>query len=532
MISFIIPNRGGKNVKFICNKLHNMFGDDCEYVVITQDDDRPFARGQLFNIGYKFTTGEYLCFIDNDIFFQKYIDLISLYENGNYIALQPLDAIAQVTLTGGETYKITSTKAIGPSSKGGVTFISRKNFEKVNGMSNLYMGWGYEDNEFDSRAGKIVRCKNTVCHISHPKRNDSNKFNTSINRAYFVNRGERDYKSDGYEDTVYTVVSNEKDGYIRYVLVKDIRVNESFKYKHLYDKHFELDKTNLRYNNIITDALAKHITSKYILIGLPQHMNLGDTLIWEAEVQMLNSLKVPRLYSYFFGIENFKIDSDTTIVWSGGGYFSDIWQSSLKYIKKILSKYNNNKHVFLPNSVFFSKEESCAEINSVLKNCKKEVVVFSRENQSYEEAKKLVKITSMLLPDVVLGWDIERYMLDHKIQNNEGDGILYISRNDREKLSNIDISANKTSDWPTMVSKPKYLKDCDAHFWSLDIRWRLVNEAISFIAPYKTVYSDRMHGAILAWLLKKETVLIDNSYHKSKSLYNTWLKNEPSITMQ
>jgi pyruvyl transferase EpsO len=283
---------------------------------------------------------------------------------------------------------------------------------------------------------------------------------------------------------------------------------------------------------MISKELANHITSKYILIGLPRHMNLGDTLIWEAEVQILNSLKAPRLYSYFFGTENLKIDNNTIIVWSGGGYFSDVWPNSLKYIRKMLSKYSNNKHVFLPNSVFFGSEESVIETNAAIKQCKKEVVIFSRERQSIQEAKKLNGITSILLPDVVLGWDIEKYMSEHKLQNTTCEKTLYISRNDREKIAAQEVKADKVSDWPTMVSKPKYLKDCDAHFWSLDIRWRLVNEAINFIAPYKTVYSDRMHGAILAWLLKKETVLIDNSYHKSKSLYNTWLKNEPLITMQ
>ena len=531
MISFIIPNRGGKNIKFICDKLKELY-KDCEIVVVTQEDNNPFARGQLFNIGYKHTVGEYMCFIDNDIFFQKYVDLISMYKNGKCIAMQPFDTIAQVTLAGNGRYTITSQNRLGPSSKGGITFISRQNFEKINGMSNLYLGWGYEDNEFDCRSGDIARMKGVVCHITHPTRNNDNQKNTSLNKSYFSDRSKRDYKGDGYLDTVYDIVSDEKDGTVRNLVIKNIRVDETFKYKNLYDRHFNWHNTNLVYHDIIAKELATHITGKYILIGLPQHMNLGDTLIWEAEVQILNSLNSRRLYSYFFGTETFKIDNDTTIVWSGGGYFSDIWPNSLKYIRRILSKYHNNKHVFLPNSVFFGSEESVMDTNAVIKQCKKEVVVFSREEQSMQEAKKLTGITSILLPDVMLGWDIEKYMSEHGLSVCDGEKTLYISRNDREKIATNDVKADNTSDWPTMVSKPSYLKDCDAHFWSIDVRWKLVNEAINFINPYKKVYSDRMHGAILAWLLKKETVLIDNSYHKSKALYNTWLKNESLITMQ
>ena len=79
-ITFIIPNRGGKHIDFVIKQL-KLFYPDEKYMVIIQEDNEPFKRGQLFNISYKYTDTEYLCFIDNDIFFKNFVDLIKIYKD-------------------------------------------------------------------------------------------------------------------------------------------------------------------------------------------------------------------------------------------------------------------------------------------------------------------------------------------------------------------------------------------------------------------------------------------------------------------
>ena len=71
-----------------------------------------------------------------------------------------------------------------------------------------------------------------------------------------------------------------------------------------------------------------------LVIELPVLYNISSAENFaDGAIKILNSLKAPRLYSYFFGTENLKIDNNTIIVWSGGGYFSDVWPNSLKYIR-------------------------------------------------------------------------------------------------------------------------------------------------------------------------------------------------------
>ena len=238
---------------------------------------------------------------------------------------------------------------------------------------------------------------------------------------------------------------------------------------------------NLDFNKILSKELNNTIDNKYILLGVPKHMNLGDTLIWEAETQILDLLNKERLSTYFFNTNanDIIVDKDTIIVWNGGGYFN----------------------------------------------------VYSRELQSYKQAFKLENIKNILIPDVVLGWDINKYLNKCNIKTTEGNNILYISRNDREKEKFYDIQYDYQSDWPTLISKPNYLKYSNIADWEIYIKPLLVEDALKFVLPYKTIISDRMHGAILSWLLGKTTILIDNSYHKSKSLYDTWLIEDNNITL-
>lgn len=282
---------------------------------------------------------------------------------------------------------------------------------------------------------------------------------------------------------------------------------------------------NLDFNKILSKELNNTVDNKYILLGVPKHMNLGDTLIWEAETQILDSLNKERCSTYFFNTnpDDINVNKDTILVWNGGGYFSDVWGGTLKYIENILTKFNDNKHIFLPNSVFFNNESNLISINNVLKQCNNEIIVYSRELQSYKQAFKLENVTNILMPDIVLGWDINKYMKEHNIKNTTGTDVLYISRNDREKLKGSDFEFTTKSDWPTLINKPSYVKYSNINDWEKYVKPLLVNDSINFIMPYNKVYSDRMHGAILSWLLNKETILIDNSYHKSKSLYDTWL---------
>ena len=51
------------------------------------------------------------------------------------------------------------------------------------------------------------------------------------------------------------------------------------------------------------------------------------------------------------------------------------------------------------------------------------------------------------------------------------------------------------------------------------------------LGAYKTIYTTRLHAAILGVLLGKKVVFMDNSYGKNRGFYETWLKDCNSVKM-
>jgi beta-1,4-galactosyltransferase 1 len=112
-----------------------------EIIVIEQDDGKLFNRGKLLNIGYTYAKAlhcDYLIFHDVDMLPYKvdysYSD-IPLHLATDFIS------------------KDDTTRTVFDTYFGGVTLFSVKAFELINGFSNSYWGWGFEDDDL------LYRCK-------------------------------------------------------------------------------------------------------------------------------------------------------------------------------------------------------------------------------------------------------------------------------------------------------------------------------------------------------------------------------------
>jgi len=103
-----------------------------ELLVINQSDDKPFNRGKLLNIGasYAINNGfDYLCFHDVDML-PKTAD----YSYPDY----PTSLISELENKEGNIFY---------NYFGGITLFKTQDFITVNGYSNDYWGWGYEDTD-------------------------------------------------------------------------------------------------------------------------------------------------------------------------------------------------------------------------------------------------------------------------------------------------------------------------------------------------------------------------------------------------
>jgi hypothetical protein len=109
---------------------------DFELIIINQDDAKLFNRGMLLNIGFKYAQQlkcDYVVFHDVDM-----IPIHVDYEWSPY----PVHLATSFKVKNGET-----PREIFDEYFGGVTLFPMDDFIKIDGYSNKYWGWGYEDND-------------------------------------------------------------------------------------------------------------------------------------------------------------------------------------------------------------------------------------------------------------------------------------------------------------------------------------------------------------------------------------------------
>jgi len=116
-------------------------GIDYELIIVEQDSDKSFNRGKLLNIGFqkaKRLECTYVCFHDVDMHPIK-------------VDYSPVDRPTQ--LANRFVYEEGVKRTVADEYFGGVTLFPISQFEDVNGYSNEYWGWGFEDNDL------LVRCR-------------------------------------------------------------------------------------------------------------------------------------------------------------------------------------------------------------------------------------------------------------------------------------------------------------------------------------------------------------------------------------
>lgn len=108
-----------------------------EIIIVEQDNAKLFNRGMLLNIGFKYAEKlkcKYVVFHD--------IDMLPIDVDYSY-SQTPLHMATNFSNQEREQFD---------TYFGGVTMFNNKDFKKINGFSNKYWGWGYEDTDL------LLRC--------------------------------------------------------------------------------------------------------------------------------------------------------------------------------------------------------------------------------------------------------------------------------------------------------------------------------------------------------------------------------------
>ena len=291
----------------------------------------------------------------------------------------------------------------------------------------------------------------------------------------------------------------------------------------------------------IKDTLTFLLDNDYIFIDLPYYSNIGDSLIWKGTETLLASLPYKCLYrASCKTFRHIDISENVIIIMMGGGNWGDLYLIHNEFRKRIVQSYPNNKIVILPQTVYYEGARN-ARFDAEVFRKHKRLTIFARDKYSYWFL-KLFRFNKdiRLLPD--MAFCIDRDWLRTYTLPSTGNNLLF-KRLDKEGTKTDVISnlgEHDTSDWPlytepdplrtilyTLINEGKY-KEADDYATNVYLPER-VKVGIEHISKYEKVYSNRLHGAILAILLGKETFIIDNSYGKNSQYYSTWLKNTKNI---
>lgn len=144
-IGVIVPYRDRyKHLQIFKKRILNYFensGIDFEIIIVEQDNAKLFNRGMLLNIGFTYAEKlgcDYVVFHD--------VDMIPVSVDYSYSDFP-------IHLATGFMWNKKIDKIIFDTYFGGITLFSVKDFKKINGFSNKYWGWGFEDDDL------LLRCR-------------------------------------------------------------------------------------------------------------------------------------------------------------------------------------------------------------------------------------------------------------------------------------------------------------------------------------------------------------------------------------
>ena len=118
-------------------------------------------------------------------------------------------------------------------------------------------------------------------------------------------------------------------------------------------------------NQISAFKHTRDVPSRFILIGSPEHGNLGDYAISEAELTFFhdNFPKIPIIelsgpcYRNLSSFVSPHVKESDIIFVTGGGFLGSLWMVEEEMVRDIIQRFPNNHIIILPQTIYFEKSE-------------------------------------------------------------------------------------------------------------------------------------------------------------------------------
>jgi Exopolysaccharide biosynthesis protein len=265
---------------------------------------------------------------------------------------------------------------------------------------------------------------------------------------------------------------------------------------------------------------------KAILVGTPEHDNLGDHAIALAEIQFLQkfypdykiieiTIESWRRYTIF--LNNFITEKDLFFI-TGGGNIGNIYIQDEKLHRYIISKFKYNLVTIFPQTIYFSpdkKGEKELLISQKIYNSHNKLIICAREQRSYDIMKQVFyKCDIYICPDIV-------FILDISFINKDKNGVVGICmRNDIEHITGYNRIKSLLNSKICEI-----FNTCLNHGIKSNQRLYYIKNIIEQISTYDYVITDRLHAIIFSVIAGVKCYAVPCISPKITSSM-IWLKNK------
>jgi pyruvyl transferase EpsI len=264
-----------------------------------------------------------------------------------------------------------------------------------------------------------------------------------------------------------------------------------------------------------------------VLIGSPEHGNLGDQAISIAERILLKNNNIHcaeiagELYRRFSQIVRFFIKKKDVVCITGGGFLGSLWKLEDDMVNDIVLKFNSNRIVIFPQTLYFTNDDDRQKFVKIYAT-HKDLHLFLREKNSYELSKKILSGTECkihLVPDMVLSLGTE------DINPQRKNTVLLCLRTDKESVLNEDSQKAVDSFASNLHAEKKHITTNTPHRLILfSDREKAVRDILTEIKSSKLLIADRLHAMIFAYITGTPCYVFDNLSRKVSGVYE-WIKD-------
>ena len=292
----------------------------------------------------------------------------------------------------------------------------------------------------------------------------------------------------------------------------------------------------------------------YAVVGYPRARNIGEYLMWLGTAEHLRRRGIRPVYicdrtGYARHELAARLGGTGTILLAGGGNLGDLWHHEQRFREQVLEDFPDIRIVQLPQSMHFRKDENLDRARKVFA-AHPDFTLLLRDPVSFAAASEAFGPRTVLSPDVAFG------MPPVDAGDRHPHGILWLARGDHE-------SRHPPGDLPAAVRRWDWASGHGRPFaWGvarrlgttmagdgIERRPRAIAAAghalvglsgvrfarghlargVDRLAAAEVVVTDRVHGHILALLLERPQVVLDNDDGKVHALVRGWTGGSPLV---